>query len=602
MLEYQSRYVENTKQIMRLLSEPDKDLSDFSGWSKRLREREAEMEALRKENTDILSRELFPTLDRLYEADEEEISGMTEFADKLMDWSVNLDIGVYVLIHDALLSLARQKNDRDRMIMELYRLGMGYYYLNRALQGIDKKETARFYFRNEMLFTEAGSYLKFFPEIDNEETKGYIIRSLANIAITASDRRKRVAVTSRILKIIRDPYYRELAPGLPWDRFLRASNQQMSANRIMLSRGELSPSELSEILEACVSVFEPEKNQENPNIRWLWPYYEMQYSCGFASLQTTVGRLEELIDSQPYDQYDMSGLYGNIQLPVYYGALIEKNPALLEDAHVLSFLIRAYDKMLKTVTGFPPEKYDEYFRYQISLIFSNYYETKGVQSYREVTEELMKRLFPREYIEGRRVGELMQTISSAIMRLEPDFFDDIPFIHEIRDPEEKEKEVLRFAGDCGLYHDFGLLKMNFSRTMATRNLFENEYQLFTLHTIAGKEDLKRRASTSSLADIAWGHHADYNGAGGYPSEYVRNQSPYRMMTDVASVAVFLAEKGEESFGERIEKLFREEGRRFSPMVTKYLSDRKLQEKVKEILCSPPLSYEREIFESAGNSL
>ena len=597
MVAYQEKIIENTERIAALIAETDAEHSSFDDWYLRRMEAEEEIVRRKAENTRLLSEKLFPVLDRLYEADQDTIDGLLAFADRLMDWNTNLDNGIYVVIHDALLSLARHDRDRDRIIMELYKLGMGHYYLNRALQGMDKRVAARFFFRNEMLFTEAGSYLKFFAEIESEETKGYIIRSLANIAICAVDRKKRVAVTSRILKIIRDPYYRELAPGLPWDRFLRASNQQMSANRSMLSKGGLSPSELSEILEACLAVFEPEKDQENPNIRWLWPYYEMEYSCGFADLATTCSRLEKLIRLQPYDRYDMSGLYGNVQLPVYYGELLRTNPSLLEDPEKRQFLSEAYEKMLKTILSCPTENQDVFFRYEITLVISGYHETAGTRSFREVSGILMKRMFPREYVEWRITGELMRSIAARILASEPDFFDDIPFVKAIQNPDAKEERILQYAADCGLYHDFGLLKMNLARTMSTRNLFDEEDQIMRVHTRSGQEDLLKNPSTEKFADIAFGHHAWYNGQGGYPEDYIRTRSPYRMMTDIAAVAVFLQEGGFTDLEEALAEIYAEEGRRFSPMVTRYLGDEKLKKELSEILFGSREAFFREVYDS-----
>ena len=92
---------------------------------------------LKKENMALLETNLFPVLDGLHAAGAEEVHALEEFADQLMDWSTNLDSGLYVKIHDAFLSLARVRKDRDGIIRELYKLGMGLYYLNRMLEGLE---------------------------------------------------------------------------------------------------------------------------------------------------------------------------------------------------------------------------------------------------------------------------------------------------------------------------------------------------------------------------------------------------------------------------------------------------------------------------------
>ena len=251
MQAYQQRYIENTRELMRLGDFYSVPRTDFSSWYTAEKANRRRMAELKRENIDLLNRYLFPALDELYETDDDRIDELIAFADALMDWKTNLDCGVYVSIHEALLSLYRVKRDRARIIRQLYKLGMGLYYLDRSVEGVREKLAGPFRFRNEMIFTEAGSYMKFFEEIPDAETRGYIIRALANIAICSGDRKRRIAVTSRVLQIIKDDYYRELEPSLPWDTFLRRTTQQMSANRSTLSKGNLSKQELEAILEAC---------------------------------------------------------------------------------------------------------------------------------------------------------------------------------------------------------------------------------------------------------------------------------------------------------------------------------------------------------------
>jgi len=595
MLPYQTQYMENAREIVSLSDFYGVAASDFDAWYAAQRRAQQRIETLKRENVALLSRRLFPALDDLHDADEQTIADLEEFADGLMDWKTNLDCGVYVLIHDSLLSLYRTRRDRNRIIKELYKLGMGLYYQNRSVQGIDRKRTQPLFFRNEMVFTEAGSYFKFFADIDDEETQGYIIRSLANIAICAQDLKRRIAVSARILQIVRDSYYRSLAPGLPWDSFLRRTNQQMSVNRTVLSRGNLTTAELAAVLESCHDVFEPEKDNPHPNIRWLWPYYEMEYSCGFVDLATTLERLEHLVETTPYDQYDISGLYGNVQLAIYYGRLMEANPALQTKPRHVRFLNAAYRKMMRTLLTFPTEKLDDLFFYNIRLVATDYLEIEGVESYRSITTRLMQRFTGLLFIRSQRTGDVLRRYCAAILRSDPTFFDDIDFLRAIADPAEKERAVLDYAAACGLYHDFGLIKMNLERLMQTRDLFEAEFNIYQLHTVSGYEDLRRRKSTKIFADVALGHHCWYNGAGGYPSDYVRTQSQYRQMTDVVAVAAYLTDHCGDDPEETIRAVIGQEHRRFSPLVVSFLNDAALRRDVVALLRADDEPYYRSVY-------
>lgn len=596
MQPYQEQYVNNIREIAGKYALIACAPSDYEIWYARQREDWDRVNALREENIALLRDRLFPTLDDLHAATEEEIAELTAFGDVLMDWSTNLDCGVYVLIHDSLLRLYRIQRNRAGIIRELYKLGMGLYYQNRAIQALEPEWRDSLFFRNEMVFTEAGSYLRYFSDLDSDETRGYVIRALANIAICAPDKRRRIAVTSRVLKIVKDPFYRDQVPGLPWDSFYRKSQQQMSSNRSVLSDGGMSKEELAEVLEACHSVFLPEQGIQNPNVRWIWPYYEMEYTCGFVDLWTTLDRMEHLITSSPCEQYDMSGLYSNVQLPIFYGQLLKKNPAAQQKKRRRAFLVKAYDRMLRTLLTIPMTETDVYVSFLVALVLANYYETDGVPPYREVSELLMRRFCARLYLRSRLTGALLQCICAAICRAEPRFFDDIPFLAELPAGEEKERAVLAFAADCGLYHDYGLVKMQLDRLIQSRDLFEDENRIFQLHTHSGHDDLAARQSTADLADCALGHHRWYSGAGGYPEQYVRARSPYRQMTDALSVAVYLAEQSGRDIDEVCAEIVAGERRRFSPLVTAYLGNAALRGELAAILAAGEEPWTRELYE------
>lgn len=595
MLPYQTQYLNNVREIASLSDFYGVSAPDFDSWYATQRDAQARIAALREENIALLNDNLFPALDGLHAASEADIAALEEFAGALMDWSTNLDCGIYLLIHDSLLSLCRFRRDRGRVIKELYMVGMGLYYLGRSLQGTECEASNAFRFRNEMVFTEGGSYLKFFAEIDDEQTKGYIIRSLANIAICSTELGRRVAISKRVLQIVQDDYYRALAPSLPWDTFLKRTHQQMSSNRAVLSKGGLSADELAAVLESCEVVFKPESGTQTPNVRWLWPYYEMEYSCGFVDLATTLARMEQLIDDSSYDSYDISGLYANVQLPIYYGRLVRDNPVLQTKREHIRFLDRAYRKMMQTLLTYPAERFNDFFYYNICLVITDYFEIDGVESYRDITAKLMKRLTGNLYIRSRRAGELMRLCSTALYRSNPSFFDDIDFLRAYPNGKEKERAVADYAEQCGLYQDFGLIKMNFERLSQTRNLLEGEQRMYELHTISGHDDLAARRSTAIYADAALGHHRWYDGADGYPKEYVRNDSPYRQMTDLVAVVAFINECDAPSPRAAIASAIAQERRRFSPLITACLGDEALQAGIEEIFARQDRPYYRELY-------
>ncbi len=594
MQDWQEQYIRNVEEIKEIRPLFGAEKTDFDGWYAGYLAAETRMKALREENNRLLSDRLFPVLDTLHSAGEEELSGLVGFADRLMDWKSNLDCGVYVAIHDALLSLYRVRKDRTGVIRELYKLGMGLYYLYRSVAGVECRETESMHFQNEMLFTEAGSYFRYFATIQDDETRAYILRGMANVSICSNDYKRRIDTSMKFIRVATSPEYRAMAPSLPWDTYLRRAHQQLRTSRSQLSRQEITKDEVAAVMDSCYEVFKPEAQSANPSLRWLWPYYEMEFHCGYVSLETTVERLETLIREVPETDYSVSGLYGCVQLPIYLGRMMRKNEKLRRNAEHRRFLGEAYQKMLRMLMTIPPATCDENFSYVLVMVVSDFFEMEGLLSYQEVTARLMQRFAGRLYLQSLKAGDLLACMCDFIWRREPGYFASLPVLADIEDADARREKLIRFARECGLYHDFGLFKMNIERTQQTRALFENEAAMYRLHTVSGYEDLRVRESTRPYADVAWGHHSSYTGEKDDPSGYVRMKSSYRQMTDLAALVSDLLEHEEEGAAAWARGV-RQNGR-FSPQAAAYLMDETLLDALDCVLNNRKMARCRTAYE------
>ncbi len=539
---------------------------------------------LREENNRLLSESLFPALDALFGMKEEELRELVAFAGALMDWKTNLDCGVYVAVHEALLNMYRVRRDRDAVIRELYSLGMGLYYLNRPILGVECPESDAMHFENEMVFTDAAAYFRYFDTIDNEDTQGYILRAMANISICSNSFRRRLQSGMKTIRIVSSPAYRALAPGLPWDTYLRRAHQQLSTLRSHLSDKEITREEVAAVMDSCYEVFRPEAGAEKPSLRWLWPYYSMEFQCGYVSAELTLDRLERMIASPKEDEWDVSGLYGNVTLPIQYGLMLEKDEKLRADPARRRFLNAAYGRMLHTLLTIPADRCDDTFYHALVMVVSDYFETDSVIPYREAAERLMRRFAGRLYFRSLLTGELLACMSRHIFRRDPGYFASLPVLCGAEDPGTRERILLRFAADCGLFHDFGLFKMNLERISQTRTLFAREDAMRRLHTVSGYQDLQKRESTALFADTARGHHSAYTGGGQDPSGYVRMDSSCRQITDLCALAADLTEGGRE-VRPWAKKVLEGDRNRFSPRAAAYLADGDLLDEMEKILHS-----------------
>ena len=141
MLPYQEQYIQNTREIAELSRFYSSHALSFDAWYDQQRQALERMNRLKKENAALLSAHLFPALDDLFSAPPEALAELSAFADQLMDWKTNLDCGVYVAIHDALLRMNRSIQSEgtfgimkwDRSYKRAYRRGLNSVILEFTL-------------------------------------------------------------------------------------------------------------------------------------------------------------------------------------------------------------------------------------------------------------------------------------------------------------------------------------------------------------------------------------------------------------------------------------------------------------------------------------
>lgn len=169
-------------------------------------------------------------------------------------------------------------------------------------------------------------------------------------------------------------------------------------------------------------------------------------------------------------------------------------------------------------------------------------------------------------------------------------FDDIDGLREIRDPEEKRRELLDGAMQSGLLHDVGKISLLHFFAQTGRQWLEEEYEVARLHPAAGGTMLADRPSTRPFAAAALGHHAWYDGTvHGYPAAYKRLECSSRQMVDIVGLMDWLenvTHSGqactgiEMTFDEAVEEAVALEGRRFSPLLTARLRDKRVTDRIR----------------------
>ena len=302
MRPYQKEYIENIREIAALTARKDPDGLTLEAYEARMRRDEAAAWEKVGRNMTLLREGLFSTLDHLFDADRETLEELEEFATHLMGGKETQDEGVFRLIHRALLSLAWQKGDRYGMIRELYWLGMGYYWLYSKLVGLPLEVTEKYANQMRLNFTEAAAYLKYFEEIEDTETRGYMLRSRANMSLGSfKSSGEKIRLVRDTLCIMQDESYRQTEPDLPWERYLYMTHQQMASSVSYSKEQVMSPEDMAWIMESAYIVYhqrleEAAASGGHTPLRWAFPYYAMEYYCGIYDMDHLMARIEKLMD------------------------------------------------------------------------------------------------------------------------------------------------------------------------------------------------------------------------------------------------------------------------------------------------------------------
>lgn len=608
---YQEEYIANLKEIIALTTPGEREKLSFEACVEASGRKRLRGEALVNRNMKLLREGLFPVLDHIYDADETELSELREFAGELRGSREELDVGLYCQIHKALLSLARMRKDRKEMIRELYCLGMGYYSLCNMLVGLDRKEIQKYTSQMRLCFTEAAAYLKYFDEIEDTETRGFILRSRANMSLGQfNSPSEKIRMVKRTLEILQDKGFQEKEPGLPWDRYIYLTHQQMAASISYGRENTMTSQDVEDVMESVYIVYqrrfeEAAERKQKMLLRPSFSYYVIEYFCGMFGIDGLLARMETLMDGADASDFSEEGMYGIISLPAFYCQYLNDYPDKIPGR--AEYIRNLYRRAMKYVEAFPREEESEKLFFYLRQLSSTFVEVEGGVLYKQFLLKILMRFAPEVYVHSKVVADAAVAFCRLIIDEEPDFFDDMDSIREIGDPAEKRQAILDYARECGMLHDVG--KINFMNlySQTARQWFEEEYEMAHLHTNVGAAWLGGRESTSMYAPVALGHHCWYDGSRGYPESYRRLECPCRQMVDVIGMldwinnvvdTATLYTGVEKSFGEAVDAAIDLERRRFSPLLTARLRDKGIVEQMEKAFAEGRREAYRLLYESS----
>lgn len=609
MKQYQERYLDNLTEITELMTLSEQ-LPENTDLFLRLRqERMVRIEELIKENTELLRKKLLPLIDDIISAPEDEINDLEEFAGRLLSGNKQVDLCLDYIVRNALLTYARKWEKRDMLIRELYHTGMALFYMQDSLLEAD---LSLYRWKVSMMFGEAASYIKMYDEIEDAETRGYIHRSMANLALSYSwapeeNAVKKMDVIRYSLKILNDPAYHAKTPSLPWDVFVYKSHQERMSGTSYLryAKGNARPELVREILESSQYVWERLKEDSRRtgkriSFPWELRYETIQYHCGIRTLTYLLSWIETRYMERDVSSYTMEGIESNIYLPAIYARYLSEDDNMkYKKREILGYM---YRMMVRYVRDMPGNQLDAKLVRNLMLAMNTFIEYPGGVTFKDFLKDLVVCRNPDIYVTLVMTANISQMLVKRALEQKPETLFGVLSCKDTAQLREKEEELLSFAYEGGMFYDIGLLSVSGLMRRPGRSWLEEEQRMYEAHVYAGRNILARCESTKIYENIAFGHHRNYDEKGGFPKEYSRADKPEQPVTDIISVAAFLVHSMEPavlvedrnlSLDQAVEQAEKKAGTVLSPAFVGLLPD--LKEELREYLKDARIRAYEEAF-------
>lgn len=542
MQEYQKLYIENTKKVKDLAgNQPSEGVSPKEYYTQRM-EISKEIYKYRQENTELLRKNLIPLLDDILSASECDIAALEEFGDTL--WKGQMDNGLCHQVCGALVVYARVNQKRELLIKELYLTAMTLYNFEIMLETSDEEQ---FRWKMNMFFGEAAGYIRYYDEIEDAQTRGYIHRSMGNLALVFRDAtpkhaKRKLELLRRSLQVLTDPVYHKKTPQLPWDTYIYKTHQERTTLLSFIRSGEASIQDIREVMESAQFVYEvQQKNAKEKGMdmqpQWFYAYHAASYHCGICSLSELFRNLEKMYAAVSPTDYSQQGMYGNVYLPAIYSVYAEKEEGMLEKKKPV--ILMMYHRMEEYIKKIPSGKLNDKLFFYIRGCLGVYVEYPGENSFRDFIEEMVEGRYPDNHIHSLEVARISQLILEKALQKKPEMLLGVRGYETVEELRAHEEDLQQFIYDCSMLHDIGKMKLLNLYTLPNREWISEEEVLHRYHSRFGYQILKRCESTREYAMAALGHHCWYNGEGGYDKSYHREEVREAALIDIIHIADYI---------------------------------------------------------------
>ena len=553
--------------------------------------------AIHRQNDAILDEILFSRHPETLSA--EDAASLSELADALFNFNRSADVGIAYRIHQLLYNYALFHNDLDLKIRELYFQGITLHYLN--VRSLDS-DVNLFVDKIGSYFRAGAAYLKQYEEIENPETRAYIIRCLCSLpyglrSIQGGTGQKShtliegwheyMDVFNRAMDVIGSPRYREMDPQIPWDHFCYAMHYDRTQFLSSLRTG-FYPDVAKAVLESAEYVHQHPEQAEAAGIRTQYIYSAARYHNGEIGLEELLRVLLSICEEAQLGNYSSDNIWALLTCPEYLKHYVRFLP--MERQNSLGWRIqRILDKQINFLFHMPPNEYSMHITSTLQATTEHATSQDAHFSY-QILNYLLA-CHPPTYVHSKVVAMLTRRICAQFARTDPEKLDGMfGMRHPAADPVALDA-LFEQAYFAGLYHDMGKCMLLSYVGQYSRRLLDEEFACIKLHPDFGST-LLQNLRMRDLAYAAGLHHRFYDERGGYPADAAECPISAGLIVDIITVVDSL-EAGTDNVGrsyaasktyeQLIEELREGKGHRYAPDVVALFDDPEFYEQTKQFL-------------------
>lgn len=574
-----------------------------------IRDNAAHLYGLHQHNNQILKEILFTkSADTLTENEAKQLG---ELASELFHFNRSLDTGIAYKIHQLLYAYAQYHEDINMMIKELYYQGITLFYLNvrdeGQIVGIFQDQLGEY-------FRKGASYLDRYEELEDQQTRNYILRCLGNVKYGLhvlqdegrADWKQYQECFDHAMEVFESEHYRKMNPEIPWDTYVYTMHYDRTKYLATL-RTKADSDMVQGVLASAEYVYHYQEhiaiaNDRGIGARTIYVYTAARYHAGLATIQELLDVLFKLCDDADIHDFSSDNIWTLLFTPEY---LLRYAENLSEEEHqaLQPRLDQEMGKQREYLFLLPQNEYGMQVSRSVHDI-ATYLSKKDVMFSHWLLDYILA-CHPPTFVHSKMIALLTRRFCAQLAKVNPELLAGTLGIGESGRDSYDLEELLELAYESGLYHDLGKCMLLNYVGCYSRNLLDEEFTCIKMHPSFGCK-LLEALQMEDMAQVAYRHHLSFDGRGGYPSADEECSVRVRWIADIVTVVDAL-DAGTDNVGrcyaiaKNYERLVGElragSGTRYAPEIVKLLDDPVFYEEIERFIVENRRRVYLEVYHS-----